>query len=78
VTADVAIDAYAAAGVPAEQVKRINSAMAQAINAPDVQQRMRTYGIFPAASSPQELAAFQTSEVKMWAAPIKASGFKGD
>jgi tripartite-type tricarboxylate transporter receptor subunit TctC len=78
VTADVAIDAYAPAGVPADQVRRLNAAMAQAINAPDVQQRMRSYGLFPAASSSRELAAFQAAEVKMWADPIKASGFKGD
>jgi tripartite-type tricarboxylate transporter receptor subunit TctC len=78
VEADVAIDAYAPAGVPAEQIRRLNTAMVQAINSPDVRQRMQAYGLFPAASSPQELAAFQAAEVKMWAEPIKASGFKGE
>lgn len=78
VAADVAIDTYAPAGVPADQVSRLNAALVKAINAPDVQQRMRTYGLFPAPSSPQDLAAFQAAEVKMWAEPIKASGFKGE
>lgn len=78
VVADVAIDAYAPAGVPADQIKRLNAALVQAINTPDIQQRMRSYGLFPAPSSPDELRAFQAAEVKMWAEPIKASGFKGD
>ena len=78
VDADVAIDAFAPAGVPADQVKRLNTAMVAAINAPDVRQRMQAYGLFPAPSTPDELRAFQAAEVKMWAEPIKASGFKGE
>jgi tripartite-type tricarboxylate transporter receptor subunit TctC len=78
VAADVAIDAYAPAGVPADQAKRLHEAMVAAINAPDVQQRLRTYGLFPAPSSSEQLRALQAAEVKMWAEPIKASGFKGD
>lgn len=78
VAADVAIDAYAPAGVPEDQVKRLNAALVQAMNAPDVRQRMQTYGLFPSPSSPQELAAFQAAELKLWAEPIRASGFKGE
>jgi len=50
----------------------------QAINAPDVQERLCTYGLFPAPSTSDELRAFQEVELKLWAEPIKASGFKGD
>jgi len=78
VAADIAIDAYAPAGVPVDQVKRLNTVLMQAINAPDVQERLRTYGLFPAPSSPDELRVFQEVELKLWAEPIKASGFKGD
>jgi tripartite-type tricarboxylate transporter receptor subunit TctC len=78
VEADVAIDAFAPAGVPPDQIKRLNAALVAAINSPDVRQRMQAYGLFPAPSSPDELRAFQATEVKMWAEPIKASGFKGD
>lgn len=78
VVADVAIDAYGPAGVPAETAKRLYAAMAQAINTVEVQQRMRAYGLFPAPSTPEELVAFQVEEVKLWAEPIKVSGFTGE
>ncbi len=78
VAADVAIDAYGPAGMPADLVKRIHTAMMQAISAPDVQQRLKTYGLFAAPSSPEELVKFQTDETRMWAVPIKDSGFTGE
>lgn len=78
VAADVAIDAYFPANTPADIVKRTNKAMTDAINAPDVTQRMRVYGLFPAPTGPEELVKFQMEETKMWAQPIKDSGFTGD
>ena len=66
------------AGMPADLVKRIHTAMMQAISAPDVQQRLKTYGLFAAPSSPEELVKFQTDETRMWAVPIKDSGFTGE
>jgi tripartite-type tricarboxylate transporter receptor subunit TctC len=78
VAADVAIDAYGPANLPPDVVKRLNTALMDAINSPDVKQRLQTYGHFPAPSSPEELAKFQVEETKMWAVPIRDSGFKGD
>ena len=78
VEADIAIDAYGPAGMPADLVKRLHTAMMQAISSPDVQQRLKTYGLFAAPSSPDELVKFQTEETKMWAVPIKDSGFTGE
>lgn len=78
VAADVAIDAYGPANMSPELVKKLNVAMTQAIQAPDVQQRLKTYGLFPAPSSPEELVKFQAEETKMWAEPIHDSGFTGD
>ncbi|MGZ3411736.1 MAG: Bug family tripartite tricarboxylate transporter substrate binding protein [Xanthobacteraceae bacterium] len=78
VAADVAIDAYGPANLPPELIKRLHGALTDAINAPDVQQRMRTYGLFPAPSTPEELVKFQVEETKMWEVPIRESGFKGD
>jgi tripartite-type tricarboxylate transporter receptor subunit TctC len=77
VVADVAIDAYGPANMPPELVKRLNAAMIKAINDPDTQQRMRAYGLFPSPSTAEELIAFQAAETRMWAAPIKESGFTG-
>jgi tripartite-type tricarboxylate transporter receptor subunit TctC len=78
VAADVAIDAYGPANLPADMVKKLNAVLTDAIQAPDVQQRLRTYGLFPAPSSPDELVKFQADETKMWAVPIRDSGFTGD
>jgi tripartite-type tricarboxylate transporter receptor subunit TctC len=78
VAADVAIDAYGPAGMAPDLVKRIHTAMIQAISAPDVQQRLKTYGLFASPASPEELVKFQTEETKMWAVPIKDSGFTGE
>ena len=78
VAADVAIDAYGPANLPPDIVKRLHTALMDAINSPDVKQRIVTYGLFPSPSTPEELAKFQAEEIKMWAEPIRESGFKGD
>lgn len=78
VAADVAIDAYGPANLPPEMVKRLNTALMAAINSPDVKQRLMAYGHSPSPSSPEELAKFQAEETKMWAEPIRESGFKGE
>ena len=78
VAADVAIDAYFPANTSADLVKRMNKAMTDAINSPDVTQRMRVYGLFPATTGPEELVKLQMEETKMWAQPIKDSGFTGE
>jgi tripartite-type tricarboxylate transporter receptor subunit TctC len=78
VAADVAIDAYGPANLPQEMVKRLHAALTEAVNSADVKQRLQTYGLFPSPSTPAELVNFQAEETKMWAAPVKASGFTGD
>jgi tripartite-type tricarboxylate transporter receptor subunit TctC len=78
VAADVAIDAYGPAGMKAETVKRLHDAMAAAIAAPDVITRMKTYGLFPASSTPVDMVKFLVEETKLWAVPIKDSGFTGE
>ncbi|HVG51950.1 MAG TPA: tripartite tricarboxylate transporter substrate-binding protein [Xanthobacteraceae bacterium] len=78
VAADVAIDAYGPAGLSPDTVKRLHSALMQAINSPDVRERLVRYGLFPSPSSPEELVKFQADELKLWAEPIRDSGFKGE
>ena len=78
VAADVAIDAYGPAGLAPETVKRLHTALTQAINSADVRDRLVRYGLFPAPSSPEELVKFQAEELKMWAEPTRDSGFKGE
>jgi len=78
IAADLAIDVYAAAKTPPAIVSRLNAAFSAAINEPDIQKKIVTYGLFPAPSTPEELRAFQHAEFEMWKEPIKASGFAGD
>jgi hypothetical protein len=56
----------------------MNAVLLQAISNADVLSRILAYGLLPAPSSADELAQKQIEETKLWAAPIKASGFTGE
>jgi tripartite-type tricarboxylate transporter receptor subunit TctC len=78
VAVDIAIDAYGSGGIPSPAVTRMNGALIAAIGNPDVLQRILAYGLLAAPSSAEELAQKQIAETKLWAEPIKASGFTGE
>ena len=64
-------------GTPAAIVERLNAATVRAVEAPDVQKRMKDVGIdpvLPEQRSPAYLAKFVEGEVAKWAGAIKASG----
>jgi len=64
-------------GTPEPIVRRLNAAMSQALDTPWVRERLEKLGLEvpePAQRTPEYLAAFLESEIKRWAAPIKASG----
>ncbi|MGH6790642.1 MAG: tripartite tricarboxylate transporter substrate-binding protein, partial [Pseudolabrys sp.] len=64
-------------GAPADVVKKLNSAMVQAMKTPAVHDRLEGIGAQMVAedrASPEYLAKFVKSEIEKWAAPIKASG----
>jgi tripartite-type tricarboxylate transporter receptor subunit TctC len=75
-TAAVSIGVYGPAGMPADVVKRLNAAIVEAVNSPDLRQRFVSYGLTPAPSTPAELAVAQADDFKRWAGPVKKSGFK--
>lgn len=75
-TAVVSVGIYGPAGMPADVVKRLNAAIVEAVNSPDLRQRFISYGLTPAPSTPKELAASQAEDFKRWAGPVKKSGFK--
>ncbi len=74
---DVAFDMYGAGKVPPDIVKRVSEALSEAALAPDSRDKFENIGLQPAGSTAEELAAAQAAETKMWAEPVKASGFKG-
>ena len=64
-------------GTPDPIVRRLNAAMSQALDTPWVRERLEKLGLEvpeSAQRTPEYLATFLESEIRKWAAPIKASG----
>jgi tripartite-type tricarboxylate transporter receptor subunit TctC len=64
-------------GTPADIVQRLHDATVAMMDTPSVQERMKQLGVDlvgPAQRSPEYLLSFVETEMKKWAAPIKASG----
>ncbi|CAA9439975.1 MAG: BUG/TctC family periplasmic protein [uncultured Ramlibacter sp.] len=78
VAADAFFGLYGPAGMPADVVARIDKAVADALRAPDVQDKIFSFGLVPNHAPSSELAATQVAHLKRWEAPIKASGFKAE
>jgi len=68
-------------GTPTAIVQRLHDASVAAMETPSVQERLRDIGATIVASdrrSPSYLQRFVESEIKKWAAPIRASGVSMD
>jgi tripartite-type tricarboxylate transporter receptor subunit TctC len=68
-------------GAPDAVVKKLNSAMIEAMNTPAVKERLEGLGATIVSAdrrSPEYLVGFVKSEVEKWAVPIKASGVTAD
>ena len=78
VTADAFFGLYGPPGMAPDMVQRIDRAVAGALRAPDVQEKIYALGLVPAHAGPAELAAIQAAHLKRWEMPIKASGFKAE
>ncbi|MBT2304109.1 Bug family tripartite tricarboxylate transporter substrate binding protein [Variovorax paradoxus] len=78
ITADAFFGLYGPPGMPPELVQRIDRAVADALRAPEIQERIYNLGLVPAHAGPAELAAIQAAHLKRWETPIKASGFKAE
>jgi tripartite-type tricarboxylate transporter receptor subunit TctC len=77
-TADAFFGLYGPAGMPADLVARIDRAVAEALRAPEVQEKIYGFGLVPNHAGAAELATTQAAHLKRWEAPIKASGFKAE
>ncbi|HVG51951.1 MAG TPA: tripartite tricarboxylate transporter substrate-binding protein, partial [Xanthobacteraceae bacterium] len=78
ISAVTAVDIYGPAGMAPDLVKKINSALVQALNVPETRNKLLTYGVNLVPSSPEQLIKLQADETKMWEGPIRASGYKGE
>jgi tripartite-type tricarboxylate transporter receptor subunit TctC len=68
----------APARTPQDVVNRLSSAMAAAIQRPEVRERFAQLGIDPAGNTPAEFRKFLEEEVAKWAKVIKAANVKID
>ncbi len=76
--ADAFFGLYGPVGMPADVVARIDRAVAEALRAPDIQEKIHALGLVPAHGSSADLASTQAAHLRKWEAPIKASGFKAE
>jgi tripartite-type tricarboxylate transporter receptor subunit TctC len=77
-TADAFFGLYGPPGMSADQVARIDRAVADALKAPEIQERIYGFGLVPNHASGPQLAVTQAEHLKKWETPIKASGFKAE
>ncbi len=69
---------FAPAGTPRDVVMRINAEMQRVFKLPEVVDKLKTLGLEPWISTPEELASYQASEITKWAKVVKESGAKAD
>ena len=67
---------FAPAATPRPVVDRLQGEVRKILFAPDIAKRLSELGLDPVASTPDELAAWQRSEIAKWAKVVKDSGAK--
>ena len=69
---------FAPAGTPKPIVDRLHAEIMKIVATPEVQARLKAFGMEPSSMTPAELGAYQKEEVAKWAQVIKAAGIKAD
>ncbi len=67
---------FAPAATPRPVVDRLQGEVKKILFAPDIAKRLGELGLDPVGSTPDELAAWQRSEIAKWAKVVKDSGAK--
>lgn len=67
---------FAPAGTPAPIVRKLESAVRDAVASPDVQERIGALSITPKSSTSEELAARVKSEIRIWQQVAKDAGIQ--
>jgi tripartite-type tricarboxylate transporter receptor subunit TctC len=63
----------APAGTPGPVIDKLNAAIREAVQSPDVQRRLQALGVRAQASTPQELGRLLSSEIQRWRGVIVAA-----
>ena len=69
---------FAPAGTPKPVIDRLNAEVLRVFRLPEVAERLKTLGLEPVLSSPEELAAYQASEITKWTKVVKESGARAE
>jgi tripartite-type tricarboxylate transporter receptor subunit TctC len=69
---------FAPAGTPRPVVDRLHAEVVRVFQLPDVQEKLKTLGLEPILSTPDELARYQANEIVKWAKVVKESGAKAE
>jgi tripartite-type tricarboxylate transporter receptor subunit TctC len=69
---------HTTAGTPRPAIDRLSAAIAAAIRAPEVSERLVALGLEPVGSTPDELARRISEDIAKWGPAVKASGFRAD
>jgi tripartite-type tricarboxylate transporter receptor subunit TctC len=67
---------WAPAGAPADVVEKLNAAINEALESPEMIASMRKLGFESRIGSSRDFAAFVAAEIPRWTAVVKASGVK--
>jgi tripartite-type tricarboxylate transporter receptor subunit TctC len=66
---------FAPAKTPADVVARFNAVIADAVKSPELQDKLRSFGVVPTGTSAAEFLRIQKADAAFWAPAVKASGF---
>ncbi|MBW8461679.1 tripartite tricarboxylate transporter substrate-binding protein, partial [Acidovorax sp.] len=69
---------FVPASTPAPIISRLHDEIRKILAQPDMQNRLKGFGMEPADLNTTQIAAFQKAEVEKWAQVIKAANIKVD
>jgi tripartite-type tricarboxylate transporter receptor subunit TctC len=69
---------FAPAGTPQPIVDRLHAEIMKIVATPELQARLKGFGMVPSTMTPAELGEYQKAEVAKWADVIKAAGIKAE
>ncbi|MDM0034515.1 tripartite tricarboxylate transporter substrate binding protein [Variovorax sp. J22P271] len=69
---------FVPAGTPAPIVDRLHNEIRKILAEPEMQEKLKGFGMEPADLTTAQIAAFQKSEVEKWAQVIKAANIKAE